>query len=279
MKLMRFGLKGQEKPGVIIDDKAYDCSPLVDDWQGKTLSKIDRAAILQQVKQGKLVQIGDTVRRAPCVARPPKLIGIGLNYLDHAKELGLTPPDEPLVFLKASNITAGAFDDLYLPPHSKQVDWEVELGIVIGQDAFNLNNLTEAEDAILGYTIVNDISDRYWQFDRQGQWTKGKSYPGFCTVGPWMSFKEDVQVDNLTLSLSVNNQQKQSSNTNQLVFSPAQIVHYLSQFMALEPGDLICTGTPGGIGYSSTPQQFLHAGDIITASIEGLGQLEQRCYS
>ncbi|WP_298773335.1 fumarylacetoacetate hydrolase family protein [uncultured Shewanella sp.] len=279
MKLMRFGQKGQEKPGVIIDDKAYDCSSLVDDWQGQTLSKIDRTAILQQVKQGKLVQIGDTVRRAPCVARPPKLIGIGLNYLDHARELSLTPPDEPLIFFKANNITAGAFDDLYLPPHAKQVDWEVELGIVIGQDAFNLNNLAEAEDAILGYTIVNDITDRYWQFDRQGQWTKGKSYPGFCTVGPWMSFKEDVQVDNLTLSLSVNNQVKQVSNTKQLIFSPAQLVHYLSQFMSLEAGDLICTGTPGGIGYSLTPQQFLHAGDIVTASIEGLGHLEQRCYS
>ncbi|WP_299494116.1 fumarylacetoacetate hydrolase family protein [uncultured Shewanella sp.] len=279
MKLMRFGAKGYEKPGVLIDGKAYDCSVLVDDWQGETLSNIDRTAIFQQVKQGQLVQIGDTVRRGPCVARPPKLIGIGLNYLDHAKELGLTPPDEPLIFLKANNITAGAFDDLYLPPHAKQVDWEVELGIVIGKEAFNLNTLADSEDAILGYTIVNDITDRYWQFDRQGQWTKGKSYPGFCTLGPWMSFKEDVQVDNLSLELSVNNQVKQASNTQQLVFTPAQVVHYLSQFMALEPGDIICTGTPGGIGYSSTPQQFLHAGDIITASIEGLGEQEQRCYS
>ncbi|MCL1125944.1 fumarylacetoacetate hydrolase family protein [Shewanella surugensis] len=279
MKLMRFGLKGQEKPGVIIDGKTYDCSLLVDDWDGDTLSSIDKADILQQATSGKLVQIGDTVRRGPCIARPPKLIGVGLNYLDHAQELSLTPPDEPLIFLKANNITAGAFDDLYLPPHAKQVDWEVELGIVIGQDAFNLDNLVAAQEAILGYTIVNDITDRHWQFDRQGQWTKGKSYPGFCTVGPWMSFKEDIQVDNLGLSLAVNNQPKQNSNTKQLIFTPVQLVHYISQYMALEPGDLICTGTPGGIGYSSTPQQFLHAGDIIIASIEQLGQQEQRCYS
>lgn len=279
MKLMRFGLKGQEKPGVIIDGKTYDCSPLVDDWHGTALSHIDKLALSQQVKAGKLTQIGDTVRRGPCIARPPKLIGVGLNYLDHAQELSLTPPDEPLIFLKANNITAGAFDDLHLPPHSKQVDWEVELGIVIGKDALNLDNLAAAEEAIIGYTIVNDITDRHWQFDRQGQWTKGKSYPGFCTVGPWLAFKENIQIDNLALSLSVNNQVKQTSNTEQLIFTPAQLVHYISQYMALEPGDLICTGTPGGIGYSANPQQFLHAGDIIHASIDQLGQQEQRCYS
>jgi len=209
------------------------------------------------------------------VAQVGTVIGIGLNYADHAAEAGLQPPGQPIVFNKHRGAVCGPNDDVWLPPGSLKLDWEVELGIVIGQRAFQVNE-AEALHHVAGYCLVNDVSERAWQMEREGQWAKGKSYPTHCPMGPWLVTPDELgdpqQVD---LWLDVNGQPRQRGNTRTMIFSVAHIVSYLSQFMALEPGDLIATGTPPGVGMGMKPPTFLQAGDVVTLGGSGLGEQRQ----
>lgn len=277
MKLMRFGDRYGEKTPCIVDDQGgvRDASSIVKDFGPNTLTP----EIIEQLKatDPKSLPIADTEgkRLAPPVSQPLNVYCIGLNYSDHAAEAGLPVPDEPILFNKASGTYCGPNDDILYSPKMTKLDWEVELGIVIGKRALNITR-EEAADHILGYTLVNDISERAWQMERGGQWAKGKSFPNFCPTGPWIATGDEVgDAKALGMWLDVNGQRMQTGNTDTMIFDCATIVSYLSEFLQLEPGDLICTGTPPGVGAGMDPQVWLKPGDVVRLGIDGLGEQSQ----
>jgi 2,4-didehydro-3-deoxy-L-rhamnonate hydrolase len=280
MKLIRVGSAGQEKPGVLIGDDSYvDVSDLTPDFGedffrsgGITLVK---DAVEQRVASGELTALNGVRIGAP-IARPHQILCIGLNYSDHAAETGQAAPDEPIVFNKAPNTLVGPNDAVRQPRGSDKLDWEVELGLVIGRRSSYLADEAEAAGAIAGYVLVNDVSERTFQIERGGQWVKGKSAETFNPCGPYLVTPDEIDsVHDLRMWLDVNDQRRQTGNTATMVFGPEYIVWYLSQFMVLEPGDLINTGTPPGVGMGYHPPVWLQPGDRMRLGIDGLGVQEQ----
>ncbi len=279
MKLIRFGDKGAEKPGVIVNGERKDCSGHFEDWNQKFFMDdgLERLSQLIDAEGDNLPTVPDTSRWGSCVARPNMIICVGLNYSDHAIESGMDLPREPVIFMKANNTIAGPYDDITIPKNSVKTDWEVELAIVIGKDSLYLESEEEAKDSIAGYCVMNDISEREFQMEREGQWVKGKSCPDFSPVGPYLTTQDEIDnIENLQLKLSVNDKVMQNGNTNKMVFKPYFLVYYISQFMKLEAGDIISTGTPPGVGFGMNPPIYLKPGDLVALSIEGLGEQKQR---
>ena len=279
MKLIRFGEKENEKPGVLHQGKRLDCFEEFSDWdrnffQNNGLQKLEKylasnAAGLQEVP--------DSVRHAPCIGRPGMIMCIGLNYSEHAAESNMAIPEEPIIFGKATNTLSGPYDDVSIPKNSVKTDYEVELGVVLNKNVLYLKDEAEAAEAIAGYCVINDLSERSFQLEKGGQWIKGKSCPGFSPVGPYLATPDELgELDNLKMTLSVNSVLRQNGNTSFMIFRPAFIVYYLSQFMLLEAGDLISTGTPAGVGIGLDPPSYLAKGDLVELSIEGLGTQKQR---
>ena len=278
MLLFRFGEKDQEKPGVVLGESKKDCSAHFADWDREFFNNHGLEALKSLVDDGgeDLPDVPDGTRYGSCVARPGTLMCIGLNYSDHAEESGMEPPPEPVIFQKVSNAVIGPYDDVIIPKDSRKTDWEVELGVVIGRDALYLDSVEEAESHIAGYCISQDVSEREFQLEREGQWTKGKSCPTFNPLGPYLYPASDIgDANNLAMELKVNGEIKQSGNTKNMIFNPSFLVHYLSQFMLLEAGDVLSTGTPAGVGAGMTPPQFLRNGDVVELSIEKLGTQKQ----
>ncbi len=279
MKLLRFGEKGNEKPGVLLQGKKKDCSQEFSDWNrdfflDDGLGKLER---FLKIKGAQLPDIPESERLASCIARPGMIMCIGLNYSDHAKESNMALPAEPIIFGKASNTINGPFDDVCIPKNGDKTDYEIELGVVLKQDVSYLVNEEEAARAIAGYCIVNDLSERAFQLERGGQWIKGKSCPGFSPVGPYLCTPDSLgDIGSLAMELKVNGDIRQKGNTRFMVFKPAFLVYYLSQFMTLEAGDLISTGTPAGVALGMTPPAYLKKGDVAELTIEGMGTQKQR---
>ncbi|MDQ0784992.1 2,4-diketo-3-deoxy-L-fuconate hydrolase [Streptomyces sp. B3I7] len=275
MKFARIGEAGREIPVAVADDHYLDLSALTDDIDGAFLSQsLDSAAAA--VRAGGLPRIAREGQRvgAP-IARPSAVVCVGMNYAAHAAESGAEPPEDLVVFLKTPNTVTGPDDDLLIPPGSVRTDWEVELGVVIGRRASYLGSPAEALGHVAGYTLVNDVSEREWQIERSGgQWGKGKSFPGFCPVGPWLVTADEIDPDDLRLRSWVNGAPRQDSRTSDMIFDVAQIVWRLSQFLVLEPGDLVMTGTPEGVALSGR-FPYLRAGDVVEVAIDGLGRQRQ----
>lgn len=277
MKLLRIGAPGAEKPAVLVGDDEYvDMSDVVDDFDEAFFAS-GRIADLGEIIAGRPTRQIDGQRVGSPIARPHQILCIGLNYSDHAAETGSTVPSEPILFTKSPNTMQGPNDDVLVPRGSEKTDWEVELGVVIGRRCSYLADEAEAAASIAGYCVVNDVSERAWQLERQGQWSKGKSAPTFNPAGPWLVTPDEVG-DPLALDmwLEVDGVRRQNGSTSTMVYSPAFIVHYLSQFMTLEPGDLINTGTPPGVGMGLNPQVFLHGGEVVSLGIAKLGEQRQR---
>lgn len=276
MKLLRFGDRGKEKPGVEFEGIRFDCSKFFKDWDREFFQSGGLESLQKVLNTETLNNVKDTKRWGAPIARPGMVICVGLNYSDHAKESGMDAPSEPILFMKPTNTVAGPFDPVIIPDGAEKVDWEVELGIVLAKDIYKLQDEKEAMDAIAGFTIVNDLSERAFQLESGGQWVKGKGVPGFCPVGPYLVTKDEIEdVLNLSMTLNIDDEKMQDGNTSTMIFSPAHIVHYISQFMLLEAGDLISTGTPPGVGLGMNPQRYLKAGETVTLEIEGLGKQEQ----
>ncbi len=277
MKLVRYGAAGREKPGIVDGEgRIRDLSAVVPDIGREALSPKSLAK-LAKLKVDKLPPVRGTPRLGGCVARPGNFIAIGLNYADHAAEAGLEVPKEPVIFNKAPNCIAGPDDDTMIPKGSTKLDYEVELGIVIGSHARYLAK-NAAMDAVAGYCVANDVSEREFQIERGGQWTKGKGCEGFGPLGPWLVTRDEIKnPQNLNMWLTVNGETRQKGNTKTMIFNVAHIVWYCSQFMALEPGDVIITGTPPGVALGMKPEpKFLKAGDEVKLGIEGLGEQTQK---
>jgi 2,4-diketo-3-deoxy-L-fuconate hydrolase len=281
MRLVRLGPAGSEIPAVLIDDDTFvDVSDVTRDFDeaffgSGTLASLGDV-VAAKVAADEARPVGDRRFGAP-FARPHQILCIGLNYRDHAAETGQAVPDEPILFTKSPNTLIGPDDDVQIPRGSTKTDWEVELGIVIGRRASYLADEAEAADAIAGYVLVNDISEREWQIERGGQWSKGKSAPTFNPAGPYLVTPDEVgDVLDLDMRLEIDGVVRQNGSTSTMIFSPAYIVHYLSQFLTLEPGDLINTGTPPGVGLGLTPPVYLHGGETMTLSIAQLGTQTQR---
>ena len=271
MKLLRVGDKGKEIPAIVDNENNYrDLSSLVDDLKPSTLN----FEILKKIKDSdisKLPIVSKDQRLGSCVNKPGKFIAIGLNYSDHAKETGAKTPTEPIVFMKASSSICGPNDEIEIPKGSNKLDWEVELAFVVGKDTKNISE-KDAPDHILGYCIVNDVSEREWQIEKLGQWVKGKSGDTFGPTGPYLVTKEAIDdINNLNLTTEVNGKKMQSGNTKNMIFNTNFILSYLSKFMSLQPGDLVTTGTPAGVGMGMNPQIFLNPGDNIKIAIDNLG--------
>jgi len=279
MKLIRFGNKGSEKPGILDDENIRrDVSHLFSDWNNDFFEN-DGLNKLEAIEDISLLPVVDEAARwAAPVARPGKAICIGLNYSDHAAETGAKIPEEPIVFMKAANTVVGPYDNILIPRKSKKTDWEVELAVVIKKEARYLENVEASKNFIAGYAVVNDVSEREFQLERGGQWTKGKSCDNFSPLGPYLLTADEIaDPQNLSLALSVNGRQMQNGNTGKMIFDVYYVVHYLSQFMTLEAGDLILTGTPPGVALGMKEPQYLKAGDVVELSIEGLGTQRQTC--
>lgn len=277
MKLVRFGLAGQEKPGVVIQGKLYDLSAFGEDFGEKffELDGINRLKIWVEKNMSKLTEVTELVRYGTPFTRPSKIICIGLNYSDHAKETGAQVPPEPVIFFKASSAITGPNDNLIIPHKSKKTDWEVELAVVIGKKANYVSEAT-AMDYVAGFCLHNDYSEREFQIERSGQWVKGKSCDSFAPLGPYLVTPDEVgDVNNLRLWLKVNGKMMQDGTSANLIYKIPFIVSYLSQFMSLLPGDVISTGTPAGVGLGMNPPLFLKAGDVIELGIDGLGEQRQ----
>jgi 2,4-diketo-3-deoxy-L-fuconate hydrolase len=278
MRLIRFGNRGEERPGVLASNgDRLDLSTHFSDWDRAFFQKKGIEEVRRLLESGaSLPVVKDNVRWASPVPRPGKLICIGLNYSDHAEESGMPIPKEPIVFLKGSNTTVGPYDDVLIPRHSTKTDWEVELGIVIGRDARYLDSAQHAAAHIAGYCISHDVSEREFQLERGGQWTKGKSCDTFNPLGPFVATVEEMgDPRSLSMALRVNGVVRQRGNTSKMIFDPACLVHYLSQFMTLEAGDVISTGTPPGVGLGMHPPEYLKPGDIVELEIDGLGRQRQ----
>lgn len=276
MKLIRFGAAGEEKPGLIINEEYFDVSEMVNDYDETFFAENGLEKLDNAIKDTKLKKIDTNVRLGPPIARPSKLLCVGLNYLDHARETNAAIPDEPILFFKSTTAIVGPNDDLIIPKNSVKTDWEVELAIVIGKKASYVS-LEEAEDYIAGYCLHNDYSEREFQLERNGQWAKGKGCDTFAPLGPFMATKEEVaDVHQLRLWLKVNGEIQQDGNTSNLIFNVPFLVHYISQFMTLLPGDVISTGTPAGVGLGQKPMPwYLKPGDEVELGIEQLGTSKQ----
>ena len=275
MKLLRYGKIGKEKPGILdTEGRIRDLSAHVTDITGETISPKSLAK-LRNVKIESLPIVKGKPRIGACVANPQKFIAIGLNYADHAAESGLQIPAEPVVFTKQVSCLSGPNDDVTLPPKSKKGDWEVELGVIIGTKAKNIK-MAEALKYVAGYCTINDLSEREFQVERSGQWTKGKSYDTFGPIGPWLVTTDEVKdPQKLSMWLELNGKRVQNGNTSTMVFGVAHIVAYLSQFFTLMPSDIITTGTPPGVGMGMKPPKYLKPGDHMRICVEGLGVQEQ----
>lgn len=272
MRLVRYGRPGKEKPGLIDDEgKLRDLSGVIADIDAATLAPKSLRK-LEKIPQASLPLVRGNPRFGVPLARIGKFLCIGLNYSDHAAEAGMPEPKEPIIFTKAISALNGPDDPIMLPPGSKKTDWEVELGVVIGARAQHVSE-ADAHKYIAGYTVVNDVSERAYQLERGGTWDKGKGCDTFGPVGPWLVTSEDIyDVQDLDLYLELNGKRMQTGNTSTMIFSVAQIVSYVSKFITLEPGDVIATGTPPGVGMGRKPQRFLKKGDTLRLGIAGLGE-------
>ena len=279
MKLLRVGEKGKEKPAILDkNNKIRDLSSHIKDFNPDNLI-FETISKLENVNLETLPEINNSERVGACVSKPGKFVAIGLNYSDHAKETGLKTPKEPIVFMKATSCISGPNDDIEMPKNSSKLDWEVELAIVIGKETKNISE-QEAADHILGYCIVNDVSEREWQIEKLGQWVKGKSGDTFGPTGPYLVTKDEIQdINNMNLTLEVNGKKMQSGNTKNMIFNTYFLISYLSKFMSLQPGDLITTGTPAGVGMGMKPQVFLNSGDNVKLTIDCLGEQNSKVVS
>ena len=277
MKLLRHGKFGNEKPGIIDHEgKIRDLSSHIPDINGNSINS-ESLKKIGVIDLSTLPIVSNDTRLGACVGNVGKFLCIGLNYSDHAAESGLPVPSEPILFSKATSAIVGPNDNVEIPRNSSETDWEVELGIIIGKKAKYINE-DEAEEYIAGYCVVNDVSERAFQIKREGQWTKGKSCDTFGPTGPYLVTKDEIpDVQNLKMYLDVNGKRMQDGSTNTMIFSAKHIVYYLSQFMSLNPGDVIATGTPPGVGLGMKPPVFLNAGDTMKLGIEGLGEQNQIC--
>ena len=277
MKLLRFGEVGKEKPGILDSNgKIRDLSGHISDINGETISE-DGLKKISSIDQMSLPIVPEGIRLGACVGSIGKFLCIGLNYSDHAAESGMPVPKEPILFSKATSAVVGPNDDVEIPRNSVETDWEVELGIIIGKKAKYITE-ENVEEYIAGYCVVNDVSEREFQLKKEGQWTKGKSCDTFGPTGPYLVTKDEIpDVQNLNMFLDVNGKRMQNGSTKTMIFSANYIVYYLSQFMSLNPGDVIATGTPPGVGGGMKPPVFLKAGDKMKLGIEGLGEQNQTC--
>ena len=277
MKLIRFGETGKEKPGVIINDAWFDTSEFIHDYDEKFFETGGLALLKTIISEKTLKEVSRDIRLGPPIARPSKLICIGLNYSDHATESKMQLPPEPVIFFKATTAIVGPNDDLIIPKNSKKTDWEVELAIVIGKKASYVDEAV-ALNYVAGYLLHNDYSEREFQLERAGQWVKGKSCDTFAPLGPYLATPDEVpDVNDLRLWLTVNGTMMQDGNTKNLVFKIPHLVSYLSQFMTLLPGDIISTGTPAGVGLGQKPEPvYIKPGDVIELGIHGLGSSRQK---
>lgn len=275
MKLVRYGDKGGERPGLLdAGGRVRALEGVVDDVAGDAL-RPEGLARLAALDAQALPLVETPGRLGPCVGRVGKMLCIGLNYHDHAAETGARPPKEPILFMKASSAIAGPNDPIPLPRGAEKLDWEVELGVVIGAPAKHVSE-AEALDHVAGYCIAHDVSERAFQTERGGQWTKGKSCDGFGPLGPWLATRDEIpDPQALRLRCAVNGETMQDGTTADMIFGVAHLVSYLSGFMTLEPGDVIATGTPAGVGLGMKPQRFLKVGDRVTLAIDGLGEQHQ----
>ena len=272
MKLLRVGEKGKEKPAILdADGKIRDISSHINDLNPENLN-FETMSKIQSADTSSLPELSSNQRVGSCITSPGKFIAIGLNYSDHAAEVGADIPKEPIMFMKATSSMCGPNDDVEIVSGSKKLDWEVELGIVIGKEAKHISE-SQSQDHILGYCLVNDVSEREWQIEKMGQWVKGKSHDTYGPTGPYLVTKDEIKdIDNLKMMLDVNGERMQTGNTSTMIFNVDIIVSYVSKFMSLQPGDIITTGTPPGVGMGRKPQVFLKAGDEMKLSIENLGE-------
>jgi 2,4-didehydro-3-deoxy-L-rhamnonate hydrolase len=275
-RFLRVGARGKEQPAILAaDDSLRDLSAYVPDFSGEHLAPAAMAS-LAQLDPLQLPRLDPSLRIGPCVAGTSNFLAIGLNYFDHAREIGAQPPSEPILFNKAPSCIGGPDDDLVVPAGSQTTDWEIELAVVINRDCSEIQDI-HALDFIAGYCICHDVSERHSQIERGGQWVKGKSFQTFGPLGPWLVTPASVpNIDQARMYLDVNDQRMQDGNTNQMIFTVARIVSYVSQFMLLRAGDVITSGTPKGVGLSRKPPRYLQAGDRVRLSIEGLGTQRQR---
>lgn len=279
MKLIRFGHAGDEKPGLQLEDgRRIDASDFGMDWDQKFFanpSNLERLRAWAKVNADSVPAVKQGTRLGSAVARPGKLICIGLNFSDHAEESGMDIPKEPIVFFKATSAMCGPHDNVVIPKNSEKTDWEVELAFVVGKEASYVSE-EEALDHVAGYVLHNDYSEREFQIERGGQWVKGKSCDTFAPLGPFLATADEIKnPENLKMWLKVNGETVQNGNTKKLIFGIAHLVSYLSQFMTLEPGDIVSTGTPPGVGLGFDPPRYLKAGDIVELGIDGLGESRQ----
>tara|TARA_B100001027_G_scaffold97055_1_gene66637 strand:- start:2572 stop:3414 length:843 start_codon:yes stop_codon:yes gene_type:complete len=272
MKLLRIGKKNYEKPAILSKDgKIIDISSCIKDLNPENLN-FEEISKLHNIDLSQLPELSSSERIGSCIAKPGKFVAIGLNFSDHAAETGSKTPSEPIVFMKATSCINGPNDDIEITKYSKKLDWEVELGIVIGKHAKHISE-KQSQDHILGYCLVNDVSEREWQIEKKGQWVKGKSHDTFGPIGPYLVTKDEIpNANNLNMSLDLNGIRMQTGNTNTMIFNVDVIVSYLSKFMSLHPGDIITTGTPPGVGMGMKPQKFLKPNDTLRLSIDNLGE-------
>lgn len=277
MKLIRFGAVGQEKPGVLINDKRIDVSSIVTDYNEAFFENDGLAKLEEALKNNtSFPEVSNDIRLGSPVARPSKIICIGLNYVDHCEETGAAIPEEPIIFFKSTTSLCGPNDNLVIPKNSDKTDWEVELAFVVGKKASYVAE-EDALDYLAGYCLLNDYSERAFQIERGGQWAKGKGCDTFAPLGPVLATADEIEdVNNLSMWLTVNGKKFQNSNTSNLIFKIPFLIHYLSQFMTLLPGDVVSTGTPPGVGLGIKPDPvYIKPGDVIELSIEGLGTSKQ----
>ena len=272
MKLLRVGEKRKEKPAILdADGKIRDISSHINDLNPENLN-FETMSKIQSADTSSLPELSSNQRVGSCITSPGKFVAIGLNYSDHAAEVGADIPKEPIMFMKATSSMCGPNDDVEIVSGSKKLDWEVELGIVIGKEAKHISE-SQSQDHILGYCLVNDVSEREWQIEKMGQWVKGKSHDTYGPTGPYLVTKDEIKdINNLKMMLDVNGERMQTGNTSTMIFNVDIIVSYVSKFMSLQPGDIITTGTPPGVGMGRKPQVFLKAGDEMKLSIENLGE-------
>ena len=272
MKLLRIGSSGKEKPVVLDKDNKYrDLTSIIKDLNPANLN-FETFSKIQSIDHSTLPEISKSERIGSCISSPGKFIAIGLNFSDHAAETGAKPPSEPIIFMKATSSICGPNDNIEIVPGSKKLDWEVELGVVIGKNAKHISE-NQSQDHILGYCLVNDVSEREWQIEKMGQWVKGKSHDTYGPIGPYLVSKDEItDVNNLNMYLDLNGNRMQTGNTSTMIFNIDTIVSYVSKFMSLQAGDIITTGTPPGVGMGKKPQIFLKDGDNLELKIDNLGQ-------
>ncbi len=272
MKLLRIGSSGKEKPVVLDKDNKYrDLTSIIKDLNPANLN-FETFSKIQSINHSTLPEISKSERIGSCISSPGKFIAIGLNFSDHAAETGAKPPSEPIIFMKATSSICGPNDNIEIVPGSKKLDWEVELGVVIGKNAKHISE-NQSQDHILGYCLVNDVSEREWQIEKMGQWVKGKSHDTYGPIGPYLVSKDEItDVNNLNMFLDLNGNRMQTGNTSTMIFNVDTIVSYVSKFMSLQAGDIITTGTPPGVGMGKKPQIFLKDGDNLELKIDNLGQ-------